>query len=477
MDMLTRAYEYKESIISDLYNLISIRSTKDLQTARNCKPMGEGISEALTVMLNMCKREGFRTVDLAGYVGYAEYGPEDSENYIAVLCHLDVVPANGVWTYPPYVLTLADGKLIGRGTLDDKGPAIATLYALKIISDCNFKLKHRIRLIFGTDEESGSQCMEKYISLEKMPICGFSPDADFPIVNAEKGQINTRIVLLPNNRKIKDGLLCLERFYSGGTANMVAEKAEALINGEHKQLSILSEQFIEYCKINSISGEISLDKSGESLVISVQGITAHGMEPEKGIHAGLELAHFMRNLQFDREDAVTFLAFLDTYLYHDFNGKGFNVEMHNREMGSLTINSGIQQYIINGESYLHINLRFPSCGEYEKILGNISDKATINGFAVDDESLSIKLPHFVPESHPLIEVLKNAYREITGMTPVLMSTGGGTYAAHIANSVAFGPLFPGREETAHKADEYIYLEDLIKSVAIYAQAIHDLGNL
>ncbi len=477
MDFERKAYEYADSIIRDLTDLISIKSVKDPKTSGAGKPMGEEIGRALTDILGKCRRDGFRIANLDGYAGYAEYGPEDAEDYIAVLCHLDVVPAEGEWSYPPYRLIVEDGKLIGRGVLDDKGPAVAALYALNILKDCKPELKHRIRLIFGTDEESGCECISRYKSVEKMPLCGFSPDADFPIVNAEKGQINTRIVLTARDRKIDGGLYRLEEFRAGGIANMVAEKAEAVISGELENLVRLEKAFTDYCKKNNIVYAVIVEEGSGRIILKAAGRTAHGMEPEKGVHAGLELAHFLAGVPFEGSNAEDFISCLDHFLYNDYTGKNFGVEAYDAGMGPLTINSGIQQYSAAGEKYFHINLRFPSCCKYEDIIEGICGKISDRGFTADRGGMTVKLPHLVPESHPMIGILKNAYRSITGNAPELISTGGGTYAAHMGNSVAFGPLFPGREETAHRADEYIYLDDLIKAAAIYARAMYDLGSI
>lgn len=476
MNFLELAENKKNSMLEDIAELIGIESTPDPKTAAAGKPMGEGIALALDKMLELCDREGFRTKNLDGYVGYAEFGPENAEQYISVLTHLDVVPAKGKWLHSPYQLSIEGEKLFGRGVIDDKGPAVASLYALKIVKDAGLPLKHRIRLIFGTDEETGNKSMDKYCMEEKASLCGFSPDADFPIVHAEKGQINTRIVLRKNRRYFSDIAIQLRSFYAGGIANMVAESAEALLAGDVKLLKDIAAAFENYCSENEING-IAKSVQECELLLTVCGKAAHGMEPEKGVHAGLELAEFLKTFKFDREDANDFISFLSKHFYHDFSGTGLGVEMSNSEMGPLTINTGIQEYNRDGNSYIHINLRFPSCGDSEGILETISQKAETSGFWVDMKGLSVKRPHLVPESDRMIEALKKAYKDITGLKPALLSTGGGTYAASIGRGVAFGPLFPGREETAHQADEYIFIDDLVKAVAIYAQSIYSLGNI
>ena len=72
------------------------------------------------------------------------------------------------WNTDPFEGVIADGRITGRGVLDDKGPVIAALYAMKALKDSGAELKRRIRLIVGTDEETGSTDMERYKKTEEL---------------------------------------------------------------------------------------------------------------------------------------------------------------------------------------------------------------------------------------------------------------------------------------------------------------------
>ena len=473
MNWVEQAVSRKDAMLDDLKGLLAINSIHDPATAGPGQPMGAGIAEALRYMLDLCSAEGFRIRNHDGFVGYAEYGPEDAEHYIAVLSHLDVVPVSGEWVTPPFEPAIRDGKIYARGAIDDKGPAMASFYALKIVKDLGLPLKHRIRLIFGTDEERTHQCMEHYKKLEPMPACGFTPDAEFPIVCAEKGQINTRI-MFPSGlgRPQATEAYELVSLRAGVVANMVPEAAEAVVTGDTDRLTALKHAYEAYCRENELRGNV--EQNNQLLTLHMAGKAAHGMEPQLGVNAGLKLIHFLKDYAWNGE-AGHYLNTVDTLLYDDVYGRKLGIAMEDDISGPLTVNSGLLQYEPQGETFFHINLRFPICGNYDDILDAI--RASIAAYSLEIEPPSLKKPHHVPEDHPMIRALQDTYTAETGQKPELLSTGGGTYAAHFPMGVAFGPLMPGMESTAHQPNEYMEVELLLQSAAIYARAIHELGNL
>ncbi|MDR0269113.1 dipeptidase PepV [Paenibacillus sp.] len=463
----------KDGLLRDLKGLLAIPSVYDPATAGPRQPMGKGVADALRYMLDLCAVEGFRVTNHHGLVGYAEYGPEEAEHYIAVLSHLDVVPVSGEWVTPPFEPAIRDGKIYARGAIDDKGPAMASFYALKIVKALGLPLKHRIRLIFGTDEERTHQCMERYKELEPMPAWGFTPDAEFPIIAAEKGQINTRIMFPPARHEAESkGDYELISFHAGVVANMVPEAAEAVVTAAPDPLEALEQAYQAYCSENKLWG--SVEHKGQTSVLHMAGKAAHGMEPHLGMNAGLALIHFLKDFSWNG-GAGHYLNTVDALLYNDVYGRAMGIAMEDDISGPLTVNSGILAYEPQGETFFHINLRFPICGNYDDILKKISEKLV--GYRLEMEHPSLKKPHHVPGNHPMIRVLQETYLAETGEKAELLSTGGGTYAAHFPMGVAFGPLFPGMESTAHQPNEYMDIELLLRSTAIYARAVSELGNL
>ena len=121
-----------------------------------------------------------------------------------------------------------------------------------------------------------------------------------------------------------------------------------------------------------------------------------------------------------------------------------------------------------------LNLRYPVTNDLDVTIRKLTEVVSPKGFSV--QHLSDSKPHHVDENSELIQILKKVYEEQTGEKAELLAIGGGTYARSLKSGVAFGPLFPGREDIAHQKDEYIYIDDLLKATAIYAQAIYELAK-
>lgn len=495
------SYEAKrrhEALLRDLSSLLAIPSVKDLASAAPGMPLGAESARALAHLLAMAEREGLRTDTIDGIVGYTEYAyaggiagssgafaeANEESDYIALLCHVDVVPASGPWTSPPFEATIRDGRLYARGALDDKGPAMAALYGLLIVKELGLPLRRRVRLIVGTDEETGMNCMEAYNRRERPPLAGFTPDADFPIVHAEKGQVNSRMTLRFDRKadgevertdgSMADGVFELASFISGTAANMVPDRAEAIVLGDPGALEALAAAFASDCARRGLDGGcVSLGES--SLSFRMNGVSAHGMMPEAGVNAGLKLLEFFAAYPF-AGNGGRFVRGAAELLAGDTRGEALGIACADEVTGPLTVAIGLLQYDPDAEEgYFHLNIRFPACSNGERIVEALRSRIAPYGFELSPPL--IKPPHEVPAAHPMIKALQTVYAEETGTEATLLSTGGGTYACKLANCVAFGPLFPGEPDTAHQPDESIGIDCLLKATAIYARAIYELANL
>nr|WP_246943050.1 dipeptidase PepV [Bacillus pinisoli] len=456
----------KEELLKDLKELLKIESVKDESSTSTRFPMGEKVGEALDLMLSKAGSSGFHTKNVDGYAGYAEHGDGSHDDMIGILCHVDVVPATGEWTTPPFEPTIRDGKLFARGAIDDKGPTMAAYYGLKIVKELGLPLQKRVRLIFGTDEESGMSCMKHYQEVETMPSVGFAPDADFPIINAEKGQINTRLVIGPATEEYL-GEVRLVSFKAGERSNMVPEQATVILQGSVDHLLL---EFEGFCTKQGVRRKIThLDDSVE---ITLYGLSAHGMEPHIGVNAGTTLASFLRDFDFTGT-AAQFLDFLDE-LHLDFEGKTLNISYKDDITGPLTVNPGVLHFEEEKGGTVQLNVRCPVTTKFEETKEVLTAQVKEKGFEVED--IKVSPPHHVGSDHPMIQALQEAYQQETGLEPTLLSTGGATYARFMENGVAFGACFPGKEMTAHQKDEYIEVEDLLKATAIYARAIYNLAR-
>ncbi|QJD85424.1 Sapep family Mn(2+)-dependent dipeptidase [Cohnella herbarum] len=522
IDWTSEVKRRQEALLRDLSSLLAIPSVKDEASAAPGMPLGIESAKALAYMLELADREGLRTANLEGIVGYAEYGGDgsgDSESgnpgkgeyankgngekghndYIAVLSHVDVVPASGEWTSPPYEPAIRDGRLYARGALDDKGPAIAALYGLLIVKELGLPLRHRIRIIIGTDEETGMNCMETYNRLERPPLAGFTPDADFPIVHAEKGQVNSRMTLrfaddsppsaeseaeLESKLESKsvsdqERIYRLMSFTSGTAANMVPDFAEAVIQGSPTRLEALISDYRFFSATHELESESMSDLASSSAhrvaILRMHGTSAHGMAPETGNNAGMRLLTFLYGQSFEGDDQ-RFIKGAVELLAGDTSGEALGIACRDEATGPLTVNVGLLRYDpLVREAYFHLNIRFPACTNGETIVSMIESKIGEYGFVITPPI--IKPPHQVAADHPMIKALQAIYRDHTGQEATLLSTGGGTYACKLVNCVAFGPLFPGEFDTAHQQDESISIDSLLKATAMYAQAIFEMANL
>ena len=201
-------YLNKTELIENLQVLIKIPSVHAESSVPN-EPFGLNTVKALEYVLDLGKKLGFKAKNIDGYCGYIEFG-EGSE-LIGIVGHLDVVPEGENWTYPPFDARIEDNKIYGRGAIDDKGPVMASLYAMKAVMDyCsenNISINKRVRLILGLNEERDWKCINYYKEHEEIPSIGFSPDADFPCIYAEKGLLSPFLIMDYSNFKDKDIIL------------------------------------------------------------------------------------------------------------------------------------------------------------------------------------------------------------------------------------------------------------------------------
>ena len=458
----------KDDLIRDTQRLLHIKSLLDEENATEDAPLGKGVKEALDFMLQLGEQDGFTSKNVGNLAGHLEFG--EGEKLMGILCHVDVVPEGDGWSSDPFGAEIRDGKIYARGAVDDKGPTMAAYYAMKIVKELGLPLKKRVRMIIGTDEESNWRCVEHYFSHEEMPSLGFAPDADFPIINAEKGISDFDMVQVNLNANAAPGEVDVLSFVSGRRYNMVPDYAEAIITVTDTSKETIK-QFISFMEEHKM--ECGYNVMEGNLVLYVKGISAHGMEPKKGKNAGLYLAEYLSKLNLD-ENASRYFKFVSRYFWDDSRGVKLGVAYSDEVSGELTINPGKLAYSKEAGGRIGMTCRYPVTNVMENTRAKLDAIIGPEGFAI--ENFSNSDPHYVDEGEFLIQTLKKVYEDQTGEKARLIAIGGGTYARSLKAGVAFGPLFPGRPDIAHQKDEYIYIEDLFKATAIYAQAIYELAQ-
>lgn len=415
----------KMSDISEVIKSISdiIKFDSSQQPPLKGMPFGEGAAKCLAWFLDLANSFGFETKNYDNYAGEVIFG--EGEEF-AILAHLDVVPAGSGWTHDPFggETDYKNSKIWGRGTMDDKGPAVIALYCMKALKDEGFKPKKKIKLIVGCNEESGWECIKYYTARAHMPEAGISPDADFPVIYAEKGILQLKLIFPAPN-----GFTSIK---GGERANMVCDlcEAEAPLNADK-----LKKYNLAY-------------ENGK--VIS-RGKSAHGSTPELGINA---IEPVLSYLGLDEMRAFLF-------------GDGFDIKSFEDVTGRLTFSPNVIESDNDGV-YVTCDIRYPATYNKKDVLTAIGEKG------VKYEEMHFQAPLYNDKACGLIKTLCGVYNEVTGKHMNPIAIGGGTYARALKCGAAFGPEEEGEESTIHKPNEYITFEKIEKCLKIYKLAIERL---
>lgn len=436
--------DVKEQFLDSLQTIISYPSV--LNEGENGTPFGQAIQDVLEKTLELARELGFQTyVDPEGYYGYAEIG--QGEELLAVLCHLDVVPAGDLkdWKTPPFEATIVGDYIVGRGVQDDKGPSLAALYAVKSLLDDGIQFTKRIRFIFGTDEETLWRCMNRYNQIEEQADLGFAPDSSFPLTYAEKGLLQVKL------RGPGWDDLPLQ---AGQALNVVPDKATYAGHRIEELLPVLEQSGVQYSQT---------DHS-----VTFMGVSKHSKDAAEGVNAIVGLAESLSLIQ--PHPALLFIA---DAVGEDATGAALFGEIKDEPSGDLSFN--LATLVIDQEqSEIGIDIRIPVLADKEALVACLQEIAA--SYQLEYEEFDYLAPLYVPLDSPLVSSLMAVYQEKTGdMTPA-MSSGGATFARTMENCVAFGALFPGAEQTEHQANERAKIEDLYAAMEIYREAIQRLAT-
>ena len=455
--------ELSGDIIKTTQELVKIKSVESAPVEGG--PFGQGVKDCLTKALEICQSMGFKTKNVDGYAGYAEYG--NGKDLIGILVHLDVVPEGTGWEHNPYGADIIDGKMYGRGTSDNKGPAVSVLYALKLSKNLKVDFNKRIRIIFGCNEETGSKGIEYYAKHEEIPSCGFTPDGLFPIINSEKGILRIDLIKDFKNEKIVPGFIRLISLNGGTAPNIVPDFCECKIELTNNSIKSIKDAFGKY----EYKDDLEIEFSNGICIIKSKGFSVASSIPEKGKNAITRLLEFLSKFTFSKKSLNEYFQFLSKNIGQEYNGKTFGIQMKDDISGVLTVNIGLAD--INEEKgTVTLDIRYPVKRTGDEIIGTLKKKTDNSKIIL--KKRDEKKPLYVPENHFMIKILSKVYEEVTGTKAELLSIGGGTYARALDNMVAFGPLFPGRQILAHQKNEFLYLEDLVKMTKVYVKAIEAL---
>lgn len=456
----------KEQIIASTCGIIKIPSVYS-ESSNPKEPFGKNPALALEYVLKLGDSLGFRTKNVDGYCGYIEFG--EGEELLGIIGHLDVVPEGEGWSYPPFSATIADEKIFGRGAIDDKGPVIASLYAMKVVME-HRKVNKRVRLILGLNEESAWKCIEYYKNHEEHPTIGFSPDADFPCIYAEKALLS----VFMNQDNISNGPIYIEEIDCANNAINVVPKFCSItlkIDKEKINSQLFIKNLEEILKEHSYSMEI-VQTNDELIKITSFGVASHAAHPDLGVNAISKLIIVLYEALSKHEIHIDIFDTFYKYIYDEYNGEKLGINFSD-ESGTLTLNVA-KFYKQDEKIFIGMNLRIPVNTEIEQVKNkfiNIIQNNNINVYFEDE-----KPALFIPKDDKLVQTLCNVFNRISGMNAEPIAIGGATYARAFKNCVSFGATMPGSKDMCHQVDEFISIDNLILSTKIYAEAIYELAK-
>lgn len=447
--------DHASDMIAVLSSLVAIPSVRG--KAEPGMPYGKEPARALSLMLSTAEKCGFVVKNHENYVGTIDFD-SSKETALGILCHLDVVPEGTGWTNPPYTLTLSGGKLSGRGTADDKGPAVAVLFALRALRECGYELTKNVRFIVGCDEECGSSDLAYYRKKENLPAHVFTPDGSFPVINLEKGMVRGKIV-----KKISsDGNKTILSASGGTVVNAVPDRAYATLHGFSES------DLASAVKAVPENAEIFLEKEENNIKVTMKGKSAHASTPEDGKNAVTALFTFLGALPCDDGSAAFFAKLSTLFRFGETDGSSLGIQASDEKSGALTFVFSVFHFE-NGSFEGCFDIRFPISLTSAKIRTKLEKVFSNFGFSIDEWNSSE--PHYVDENSDFVQTLLSVYTELTRRKGHCIAIGGGTYVHGVDGGVAFGAAFPGVENHMHGADEFISLEDMLLTSKIYAEAI------
>ena len=444
----------RENILRDIGRLVAVPSVEG--PAAPGAPFGPGPRAALDEALAIADELGLTPGEGEGHIGWADVPGAEKEKYLATITHLDVVPQGNGWDADPFTLRVRDGWLLGRGVADDKGPSVLCLYALKFLKDEAGPLRYPVRALLGCNEETNMQDVTWYNAHEKPPVFCFTPDAEFPLCNGEKGQFEADLLSPVLNGDILD--------FEGGVArNAVPDRASALIRAELAALPAAE--------------GITLEPEAGGVRVRGWGKSGHAAMPQGTVNAiGLVVDYLLAN-GIGNEAERAFLQLLHK-LHSAWDGTGLGIQADDGLFDPLTVVGGVI-CMENGALRQTVDCRFPTSTNGEVLEAALRKAAGDAGTVCMDH---VNEPFYIGVDAAPIQALMAAYCQVTGEEARPFTMGGGTYARHFPLAVSFGPedqnaVLPDFAGPMHGANEGANFEHLLAALKIYILALLKLEEL
>ena len=464
---------HMEDMTADLSALIRIPSVRG--EAKEGMPYGKQCADALLQMQQLMEAGGLKTRNYENHCVAGDLYP-DREKALDILVHLDVVPVSPeTWTKTEPFEPLVEGdKIYGRGSSDDKGPAVAALYALRAIRELQIPLSHGVRLVCGSDEECGSGDLDYYYGIEEEAAFTISPDANYPLINIEKGRLESLVSAEGKQTEpIADpGQVRVISVQSGDKSNVIPGSARMVLSGGAMDLYAGAARETEnYCGV-----KVSVEEQEDRRVVCVEGLVGHAAYPEKGVNALTAALWMLTRLPLaQREGEQKLLALAALWPHGDLHGQALGVNYSDPESGELTMSLDLLQYETKDESEDSYSLkavfdcRAPLCANDENLTQKIRAQLEEAGFRMEADAMTP--PHCVSADSELVQKLLDSYELYFGERGEPLAIGGGTYVHGLQNGVAFGCAESSVDNRMHGNDEFMKLSILSRSAKIIADAV------
>lgn len=449
--------EHLNDMVDKVMKLVEIKSVSDYNPSNKEEPFGAGCKKVLDKALEMSRELGFPTKNYDYYCGTALLKGKIEEQ-IGIFAHLDIVPEGNGWSFDPYKPFVKDGFIFGRGTTDNKGAAVASLFTLKCLKDLGVDLKHSVLMFYGCSEELGMHDVRYYFEREKAPVFSFTSDAEFSMCHGEKGILEANLVSDVSNTNLID-------FHGGDVSNMVPDSAYAIMSGLD----------IEKLKKDILPlGDFEVEAVSKGVKISAKGFCGHAAFPENAVSATRKLAEAIDKLNIATGNAKRAVHFISE-AFADCYGEGLGIACCDDVSGKTT-HIGGRIRIIDGKIIQNINVRYAIKADQDLLISNLKKKCADNGFKVED--LDNNKPTYMPLDNPVLQILNDTCNEVLGsdLKPYVM--GGGTYARKIPNAIGYGPgiretnnPFCKGKGSGHQPDEVVMIKNLANAIKIYTLGI------
>lgn len=451
------AEENRGSILRDITRLVAVPSVEGAPEPG--APFGPGPRAALDKALEIAAELGLSVHNADGYIGWAETGPiAPGQKYLATITHCDVVPEGSGWDADPYTVRVRDGWLLGRGVADDKGPGILCLYALSYLKRSGIPLKYPVRALLGTNEETHMHDVDYYAAHFEQPAFCFTPDAEFPVCNGEKGGLNGELV----SPVLSDGVIL---DFAGGTArNAVPDRAACTVRLPQSAL----------CRTDGATFE---DGGNGTTILRGWGKSGHAAMPQGTVNAIGRIVDCLLESGVCSPAETAYLRVLHT-LHASTDGSALGIAARDEVFDPLTIIGGTIEKK-DGRLRQSFDCRYPTSTTAERLTAALKD---VCGSAAALENVSSRVPFYIAADSPAIQTLITTYNDVTGENKAPFTMGGGTYARHFPYAVSFGPEhtdlpLPAFAGPMHGANEGAPFDKLIEALKIYILALIRLQEI